>query len=120
MTPIHSFFQSYGLMLLAGTTLILVLFTLLIALHKQPIHRQRLAESAMLLCILFLILACIPLPRISLQSATAPPKPLLKYTLQPGDEIIAAEVFKFPQSKNLQPIDSNLPTPNKWISPIFE
>src|SRR5439155_6924013 len=59
------------------------------------------AESSMLLCILFLILACIPLPRFQFKgSAPLAPRPLPLYTLQPGDEVIAAEVFKAQNSQN--------------------
>src|SRR4051812_8436370 len=109
MTPILGFLANQGPMLLLGITLILTCAAIAIALHNQPIHRQRLAEAAMLLCILFIILALIPLPRFSFETKSVPAEPSPKYTLQPGDEIIAAEVFKYPRSQELRNLDSNIP-----------
>jgi beta-lactamase regulating signal transducer with metallopeptidase domain len=117
MTPIHSFLANHGPMLLLGITLILAMAAILIALHKQPIHRQRLAESAMLLCILFIILALIPLPRFSFATKYSPTKPPPKYTLQPGDEVIAAQVFKYPRSQELHNSASAL---KKGISTVSD
>ena len=52
----------------------------------------------MLLCLFFLVLACIPLPRFSFKGREPLPATILPtYTLQPGDEVIAAEVFKVPK-----------------------
>jgi len=100
MKAVLDFLANQGPTLLLGTTLLLSFALVLVFVHKQPIHRQRIAESSMLLCVLFLILACIPLPRFSFeQKAPTAIKAAPKYTLQPGDEVIAAEVFKVPNQK---------------------
>jgi beta-lactamase regulating signal transducer with metallopeptidase domain len=96
MKILLDFLTNHGPMLLLGTTLLLALATLLVSLHKQPIHRQRIAESTRLLCLLWLLLACIPLPRFSLKHEAPPTKSAPRYILQSGDELIAAEVFKYP------------------------
>jgi hypothetical protein len=95
MKAVLDFVANHGPTLLLGTTLLLTLALVLVFVHQQPIHRQRIAESSMVLCVLFLILACIPLPRFSFEKkAPLAPRPLPLYTLQPGDEVIAAEVFR--------------------------
>jgi beta-lactamase regulating signal transducer with metallopeptidase domain len=102
MKAVLDFLAEHGAMLLAGTTLLLALALVLVLVHQQPIHRQRIAESSMVLCVLFLILACIPLPRFSFdKKAPTAVKVTAKYLLQPGDEAIAAEVFKAPKASGV-------------------
>jgi hypothetical protein len=52
---------------------------------------------------LALILACVPLPRFSFETKTkpAPVRTLPLYSPQPGDEVIAAEVFKVPKETGI-------------------
>src|SRR5258706_9422629 len=102
MKVVLDFLANHGPMLLLGVTALLALALALVFVHQQPIHRQRIAESSMVLCVLFLVLACIPLPRFSFErKAPLAPRPLQLYTLQPGDEVIAAEVFKAPKESGV-------------------
>jgi len=102
MKAVLDFVAEHGAMLALGTTVLLSLALALVFVHRQPIHRQRIAEASMVLCVLFLVLACIPLPRFDLKrKAPLAPRPLPLYTLQPGDEVIAAEVFKVPKESSV-------------------
>src|SRR2546423_12556798 len=96
MKAVLEFLADQGATLLLGTTVLLSFALALVFVYKQPIHRQRIAESSMVLCVLFLILACIPLPRFSFEKKgpVAAVKMTPQYELQPGDEGIAAEVVK--------------------------
>src|SRR2546421_9472798 len=103
MKAVLEFLADQGATLVLGTTVLLSFALALVFVHKQPIHRQRIAESSMVLCVLFLILACVPLPRFSFEKKgpVAAVKTTPKYELQPGDEVIAAEVFKVPKASGV-------------------
>src|SRR5437764_5867489 len=117
MKALVEFLVDHGATLLLGTTVLLSFALALVFVHKQPIHRQRIAESSMVLCVLFLILACIPLPRFSFEKKgpVAAVKMTPKYELQPGDEVIAAEVFRVPRAEKMTELSTGnavaLPTP---------
>jgi beta-lactamase regulating signal transducer with metallopeptidase domain len=70
---------SNAIVLLAGATLLLTAGCLAVAAHRSPVHRQRLAESAIAATLIWAILAVTPLPRplargylADLTRATAP------------------------------------------------
>ena len=72
MKIVFDFLIAHGPMLLAGVSALLGLASLLVLAHRQPIHRQRIAEGTMVLCLVFLVLACIPLPRFSVEMKAKP------------------------------------------------
>ncbi len=110
MKPLLDFLVDHGPMLVLGTSLLLLLASVLVFIHRQPIHRQRIAESSMLLCIVFLVLACIPLPRFALETKKpAPAGALPLYRPQPGDEVIAAEVFKVRKEAEMPELGTGVP-----------
>jgi beta-lactamase regulating signal transducer with metallopeptidase domain len=115
MSLVVTFLVTNGPMLLLGVTMFLLLASAVVLLQKQPIHRQRVAEFSMLACLLWVILACIPLPRFTREQSVTPisrPKP---FVLQPGDELIAAEVFKQHANIDAQAVlgglEATAPTP---------
>jgi len=97
MKPLLDFLAVHGAMLVVGVSVLLGLASLLVVVQRQPIHRQRIAEASMVLCVIWLILACVPLPRFTVdRKKPAPVRTLELYEPQAGDEVIAAEVFKVP------------------------
>jgi hypothetical protein len=73
-----SFLARHGGMLLAGSTLLLALGGLGTLLHRSPVHRQRVGELTVLAVLLWIVLACVPLPRVAvdaLRPAAPPPQP---------------------------------------------
>jgi beta-lactamase regulating signal transducer with metallopeptidase domain len=130
MTVLVNFLVANGPMLLLGLTIFLGLASAVILVQKQPIHRQRVAEFSMLACLLWVILACIPLPRFTRDLPVTPASQPKPFVLQPGDELIAAEVFKQPTKADAQavldrfsstppttpPASSPLPAPIDWSS----
>src|SRR5688572_26515893 len=114
MSLMVNFLVANGAMLLLGITIFLAMASAVVLLQKQPIHRQRVAEFSMLACLVWVILACIPLPRFTReQPVTSIPQPK-PFVLQPGDELIAAEVFKQPAKADphavLERLESTSPT----------
>jgi beta-lactamase regulating signal transducer with metallopeptidase domain len=112
--PLLDFLVVHGPILLMGVTALLGLATLLVIFHRQPIHRQRIAEASMVLCAIWLVLACVPLPRFALMTTTAKPAPagtLPLYSPQPGDEVIAAEVFKVPRENAIVKSSTGIAAP---------
>src|SRR5437667_444427 len=78
-----------------GVSVLLLLGSVLVLMHQQPIHRQRVAEATMGVCLVWVILACVPMRRYEFKGKEPlRPQPLSLYRFQPGDEVIAAEVFK--------------------------
>ena len=63
MANVLGFLAEHGLMLLAGVTALLSAGAIAAAMQRSPIHRQRLGELSILCTLLWLALACIPLPR---------------------------------------------------------
>src|SRR6266850_6279163 len=112
MKPLMDFLVNRGPMLLAGVSMMLALATVLVLVHRQPIHRQRIAEASMVSCVIWLILACIPLPRFALETKKpAPAGTLPLYRPQPGDEVIAAEVFKVPKQAEMPESSTGIGVP---------
>jgi len=62
--PWHSLAE-HGGMLLCGTTLLLGLGCLAMWLERSPIHRRRAGELAVLGVLVWLVLALVPMPRLS-------------------------------------------------------
>ncbi|HZN68608.1 MAG TPA: M56 family metallopeptidase [Tepidisphaeraceae bacterium] len=68
------FLADHGGMLLLGTTVFLGAGTLAMRLQRSPVHRQRLGEITIACTLLWVVLACLPLPRVALWSGgTADP-----------------------------------------------
>ena len=63
MTQVLDFVAQHGLMLLGGITALLFAGTLASAMQRSPAHRQRLGEIVIASTLLWIIAACIPLPR---------------------------------------------------------
>ena len=55
-----------GVVLLAGVTGFLAAGAVAVRLQRSPIHRQRLADLTVACTLAWLVLACVPLPRLSL------------------------------------------------------
>ncbi len=58
----------HGLTLLAGATGLMAVACLAVVAQSAPIHRQRIAEASILTLLVWLVVALIPLPRVSLAS----------------------------------------------------
>src|SRR3954470_2714134 len=98
MRTVLEFLAVNGGMLALGVTLILAMACALVVAKREPIHRQRIAEGTMVLCVIFLVLGSVPLPRFELEKKKAEKiVTVASYVPQAGDEVIAAEVFKVPQ-----------------------
>ena len=77
MNALVGFLGSHGLMLLAGASALLVAGALAASAQRSPIHRQRLGELSLLCTLLWLVLACVPLPRwIAIKPADSPAAPV--------------------------------------------
>jgi beta-lactamase regulating signal transducer with metallopeptidase domain len=63
MNQLYTFLIENGLMLLLGTTVIMLIGTLLSFCFRAPIYKQRTTEFTILASLLWLGLACVPLPR---------------------------------------------------------
>ncbi|HEV8291225.1 MAG TPA: hypothetical protein VGP94_04860, partial [Tepidisphaeraceae bacterium] len=112
MRALLDFLVVHGPMLLVGVTVLLALAAVLVVVHRQPIHRQRIAEATMVVCMIWLILACVPLPRLSVdRKKPAPGRTLELYELQAGDEVIAAEVFKVPKKEAMPQLSTGIGVP---------
>lgn len=57
--------------LLLGSTTILAIGAVIVALTKEPLHRQRIGELSVLACLAFLALACVPFQRWSVDDVVA-------------------------------------------------
>jgi len=65
----------HGVLLLAGTTALLALGSIVMIAGRAPIHRQRLGEITLATTLVWLVLACVPLPRIYVAGKKAQPTP---------------------------------------------
>ncbi len=63
MTPIIDLLTDHGAVFLAGSTLLLGIGTLAMAVLRRPVQQQRLGELTLLATLAWLLLACVPLPR---------------------------------------------------------
>ena len=66
MTDLCRFLAAHGPMLFFGATGLLALGWLGMAVHRAPVHRQRAGELTILGVLVWLVLAVVPLPRLSL------------------------------------------------------
>jgi beta-lactamase regulating signal transducer with metallopeptidase domain len=66
MSTFSRFLAEQGGLLLAAATCLLAIGCLGMALHRSPIHRQRAGEMAILGVLVWVVLACLPLPRYRL------------------------------------------------------
>lgn len=71
MSLLQLFETQLGALALAST-LLLGAGVLAVRLHRQPLHRQRIAELALLATGLWLVLALVPLPRLEFMAETEP------------------------------------------------
>jgi hypothetical protein len=55
----------HGLVLLGGVSAFLAAGVVAIRLQRSPLHRQRLGELTILCSLVWLVLACVPLPRLA-------------------------------------------------------
>jgi len=75
MTTLVHFLIVHGPLLLLGVSLLLGAGVAGVALQRSPIHQQRLSELAMVCTLAWMILACVPMRRLSLgasQTGKAP------------------------------------------------
>jgi beta-lactamase regulating signal transducer with metallopeptidase domain len=63
MSAPADFLAEHGLMLICGVTALLSAGAVALAMQRSPAHRQRLGEIVVAAALLWIILACIPLPR---------------------------------------------------------
>ena len=63
----------YGAVFIAGSTVILGCGSLVVLCSRAPVHRQRVAELAVLATLVWAAVAAIPMPRITAGDATLPP-----------------------------------------------
>ena len=63
MTPIIDLLTDHGGMLAAGSTVLLGIGTIAMAMFGPPVQRQRLGELTLAATMVWLLLACVPLPR---------------------------------------------------------
>src|SRR4051812_22933832 len=127
MKTILEFLVSHGGMLLVGVSAVLALGVALVMVQRQPIARQRIAEGTMVVCLVWLVMACVPLPRVAFsldRKKPAPVRTLEMYEPAAGDEVIAAEVFKVPRERReVQQKDTGngvaLPMPPQSSSPVM-
>jgi hypothetical protein len=68
LLSLPQFLAEHGGMLLLGTTVLLGAGTLAMRLQRSPVHRQRLGEITIACTLLWVVLACLPLPRVALWS----------------------------------------------------
>ena len=72
MNPLLQFLVAHGAVLLTGASVLLTLGATFMLVQRSPIHRQRLGEITVLATLLWLVLTSLPLPRLSLERASAP------------------------------------------------
>jgi len=73
MTDLCRFLAAQGPMLFLGATGLLALGWLGMAVHRAPVHRQRAGELTILGVLVWLALAVVPLPRLSLGELSLDP-----------------------------------------------
>jgi hypothetical protein len=73
MTRVIAFLVEHGAMLATGATVLLLLGTLATLLARAPLHRQRIGEMSVLATLAWLVLACLPLPRVGFHRAADRP-----------------------------------------------
>lgn len=126
MKAMLEFLVGHGGMLLIGVSAVLLFGVVLVMVQRQPIGRQRVAEGTMMVCVVWLILACVPLPRFVFnpdRKKPAPTRTLEMYRPEAGDDEIAAEVFRVATSEAQRPAKSTgigvpLPMPPAQTTPV--
>jgi beta-lactamase regulating signal transducer with metallopeptidase domain len=71
MIGILDFLETHGGMLLSGATIVLGLGAIVGGLNRAPAKRQRICEFTILFAGIWLVLACVPMNRISVRTAGA-------------------------------------------------
>jgi hypothetical protein len=87
MNALVGFVVEHGVVLLTGTTVILALGAVVMTCQRSPVHRQRVGELTVAAWLAWLVLTCVPLPRVSLDAAP---------TQIPGTETEAPTVVSEP------------------------
>ena len=126
LEAVHEFVAGHGAMLLAGSTALLAAGTLAGRLQRSPIHRQRLGEFTVGCTLLWVVLACVPLPRLApvtggprnrpfpARPLTLPPAPydpglyVAAYPAAPNDGELAELLSTLTQPQAGGQFDSNL------------
>ena len=70
MSYLLQYLVQHGPMLLAGSSLLLAAGTFAVFVQRSPVHRQRSGELTALAVLVWLVLANLPLPRLSLEHWT--------------------------------------------------
>jgi hypothetical protein len=63
MNAVIDYLAAHGLMLAGGASALLLLSCGAVLLTRSPAHRQRLAEMGVFACVVWLVLACVPMQR---------------------------------------------------------
>src|SRR5205807_1326723 len=63
ISSIWAFVLAHGLMLLAGGSAMLLAGAVAAWMPRSPLHRQRIGEMTLLCTLVWLLVACVPLPR---------------------------------------------------------
>ncbi len=63
MSVLIQFLVGHSAMFLGGATCLLLVGAIAVLAVRTPIHRQRMGEMTILAVLVWLILACLPLPR---------------------------------------------------------
>jgi beta-lactamase regulating signal transducer with metallopeptidase domain len=87
MSTVSDFLGQHGVMLIGGVTALLSAGTLAVVMQRSPAHRQRLGETVIAATLLWVVLACIPLPRWHRQAL----KPTESASIAPIPAIVPAD-----------------------------
>src|SRR3989442_263311 len=68
MSGLNAYLAEHGVMLLSGVTALLVTGVFGTAIVRSPLHRQRICELTVLATVMWIVLACVPLPRFDLHA----------------------------------------------------
>ena len=102
MMRVVAFLVEHGAMLATGATVLLLLGTLATLLARAPLHRQRIGEMSVLATLVWVVLACLPLPRVGFTRPADRPTPNVGAIRVPSeveltDSEIPAELIARPQ-----------------------
>lgn len=101
MNALLGFLVEHGLVLVIGTTAVLALGVVVMTCQRSPVHRQRVGELTVAAWLVWVVLTCVPLPRMSFDvpyssasttSIETPAERIDAATIALPEELIAATV----------------------------
>jgi beta-lactamase regulating signal transducer with metallopeptidase domain len=128
MMQMIAFLVEHGAMLASGASVLLLLGTVATLSTRAPLHRQRIGEISVVAALVWLVLACLPLPRVALTRPTDPVNPRVgaiavaresQFTISE----IPAELIARPQKSIVTPTFETSyrksPDVGRWIAWMF-